>query len=297
MRRLFLFAILALCTSPLLATESNPTARQRELIDQILRATNVDKLSQSMLDSVFAQFEKQFVEEAQAKGSDPDDIGEAKELFASFREHSKKIKFDELLHDAQVRLYARYFTESELQDLATFYDSPTGKKTIEVMPQLMADAMKLGVDTITPKIQEVIADVRKEQEQKRPWRRTMSDMRTLATSIEAYQEDQKDHLYPAATDLASLKTDLEDITKSEEFPETDVWGHPYAYVVSPDRHHYRIVSAGADGIFEWDSRRLDVPKEGNTPALHYRDRLEDDLIYADGAFVQLPVQAKPKTKN
>jgi len=82
---------------------------------------------------------------------------------------------------------------------------------------------------------------------------------------------------------------------SQKFPEKDMWGHPYEYVVSPDRHHYRIVSAGADGIFEWDSRKLENVKEGQPT--RYRDRLEDDLIFEDGVPVQLPVQLKPKAKK
>jgi hypothetical protein len=168
---------------------------------------------------------------------------------------------------------------------------------IETLPQLMSDGMKAGVDNLTPKIQEVMAQVTEEQEKRRPWRRTMADMRALATGIEAYSTDQQDGTYPAATDLAGLKAALKGITMSQKFPEKDMWGNPYEYVVSPDHHHYRIVSAGADGIFEWDSRKIETAKEGEPPAVRYRDRLEDDLIYGDGTFIQLPMQAKPRVKS
>ena len=93
------------------------------------------------------------------------------------------------------------------------------------------------------------------------------------------------------------KAQLKGITMSQKFPESDMWGHPYEYVVSSDRHHYRIVSAGADGVFDWDSRKIEILKEGQSPAVRYRDRLEDDFIYADGSFIQLPVQAQPKVKD
>ena len=33
---------------------------------------------------------------------------------------------------------------------------------------------------------------------------------------------------------------------------------------------------------------------GEDETVSYRDRLEDDLIYADGQFLQIPVQARPK---
>jgi hypothetical protein len=157
--------------------------------------------------------------------------------------------------------------------------------------------MTEGIDKVSPKIEGVMAEVTEEQEHKRPWRRTTADMRALATAIEAYQTDQADGTYPAAADMAGLKAQLKGIYMSQKFPEKDMWGHPYEYVVSPDRHHYRIVSAGADGVFEWDSRKIEVLKERESPAVRYRDRLEDDLIYGDGSYIQLPVQMKPKVKN
>jgi hypothetical protein len=297
MRRLIVAVVFIAVTFPVFATEPNPSSRQRELIEQLLDAMNIDRMSSSVLDSMYKQIEGQFLAEAEARGNDPDDIEEAKELFGAFRERSQKIPFGDLLREAQIRIYAKYFTEHEIEDLAAFYASPTGKKMIEVMPQMMSEGMKAGIDLLGPKIQEVMAQVVEEQEQKRPWRRTMADMRSLATAVEAYATDQDDESYPPATDLASLKAALDGITMSEKFPEKDMWGHAYEYVVAPDRHHYRIVSAGADGIFEWDSRRIEVPKDGAVPSVRYRERLEDDLIYGDGVFIQLPVQSKPKNSN
>lgn len=70
-----------------------------------------------------------------------------------------------------------------------------------------------------------------------------------------------------------------------------MWGNSYAYVVSSDAKHYRIISSGSDGNFEWDSRRI---AEAKTPSLRYSERSEDDLIYADGSFVQVPKASQPK---
>jgi len=297
MRRFVIFAAIIAIAIPLFATEPNPSARQRVLAEKLLQVTNVDQLSGSIIDSLYGQIEKQFLQEAEAKGNDPDDIAEAKEMFTLFRERSRNIDFDGLLHESYVRIYSKYFTEGELADIVAFYESPTGKKMIEQLPQLMSEGMKAGVDNLTPKIREVTAQVMEEQEKRRPWRRTIADMRALATGIEAYSTDQQDGTYPAAADMAGLKTALKGITMSQKFPEKDMWGHPYEYIVSPDRHHYRIVSSGADGIFEWDSRKIEVAKEGEVVAVRYRDRLEDDLIYGDGTFIQLPMQAKPKVKS
>jgi uncharacterized protein len=37
--------------------------------------------------------------------------------------------------------YDKYFTESEINDFLTFYRSPTGQKSISIMPQMMKDMM------------------------------------------------------------------------------------------------------------------------------------------------------------
>ena len=294
MHRLLIVLAIAL---PLFATEPNPSARQRELIDQLLKTTGLDATGPRMMDEVFGVIEKQFLDEAAAKGNDPDDIEEAKETFALFRERARKIDFAGLMHDAFVRIYAKYFNEAELADLNAFYQTPTGRKSVEVMPQLMREGMEAGAEFLGPKIQEVMAEVTQIQEKKRPWRRTMSDMRSVGTALEAYATDNE--RYPDG-DYASLKTTLADYLTT--FPEKDIWDHAYAYVVTPDGSGYRLVSSGADGIFEWDSRRV-VPAKPSTddeivyPEIRYRERLEDDVIFEHGGFLQLPVQAKPKNDD
>lgn len=131
----------------------------------------------------------------------------------------------------------------------------------------------------------------KDVEKKRPWKRTMSDIRKTATAIEAYAIDHEER-YPN-TDYAGLKALLTP-TYLASFPEEDVWGHGYAYAATPDGLSYRIISGGADGNFEWDSRRIVVREDAEEYDVRYRERLEDDLILENGSFLQLPVQAKPR---
>jgi len=294
MRRLVLIAVVLLTiTLPGFGTEANPSARQRELIEKLLASMKADNTGKSVMDAFFAQIEKQFLDDAAARGNDPDDIAEAKELFAAFRERAGKVDFNGLMRQEYVRIYAKYFTEQELVDLNAFYSTPTGRKSIEVLPQLMTESMQAGAQHIGPKIQEIMTQVVEDQEKKRPWRRTMSDIRSIATAVEAYATDN-DEKYPPG-DYAALAQILAP-TYIAKFPKNDMWGHEYAYVVSDDGQHYRIVSAGADSIFEWDSRRIAPSKGGEAPII-YREHLEDDLIYADGSFVQLPVQAKGKKND
>lgn len=296
MRR-FLIAVLVFAVAlPLFATESNPSVRQRELIEKLLDVTNSGDNGKSAMDSMFGMIEKQFMDDAEAKGNSPDDIAEAQEMFKLFRERASKIDVAGLMREASIRIYAKYFTESELADLTAFYTTPTGRKSIEVMPHLLREGMEAGVQYVSPKIAEAIAEVHEEQEKRRPWRRTMSDIRSVSTALEAYATDHDEH-YPTG-DYAALEQLLTP-TYIKTFPAKDMWGHWYAYAASPDGTRYRVVSGGSDGVFEWDSRNVADAKKGDDedyPSLEirYRDRLEDDLIYESGWFLQLPNQAKPK---
>ncbi len=54
-----------------------------------------------------------------------------------------------------VDMYSEAFTAQELQDLNAFYQTPTGRKSIALMPQLTAQGAKLGA----AKVQQNIAEL------------------------------------------------------------------------------------------------------------------------------------------
>lgn len=110
-------------------------------------------------------------------------------------------------------------------------------------------------------------------------KQTLADMRALAVAIEARATDTNE--YPETADLETLRK-LVEPTYIRRMPARDAWGHEFLYIGTPNHNSYRIVSAGADGVFEPQSRQLvQVPP-------HETDRFEDDLIYQDGEFVQFP---------
>jgi Type II secretion system (T2SS), protein G len=77
---------------------------------------------------------------------------------------------------------------------------------------------------------------------------TMSDMRSLATAIEAFASDKnnKQHSYPNAATIEAL-IPLIQPTFMKKAPTSDAWGHTYAYVPAADGQSYRLVSGGSDG--------------------------------------------------
>ncbi len=117
-------------------------------------------------------------------------------------------------------------------------------------------------------------------------KRTMSDMRALATSIEAYAVDN--NVYPAAGCNAGLFTNgtyvplttasFTNLTPTyiAQPPKTDGWGNYMAYALDGASNNYSIRSNGRDNI------------ANGTVTCGTTTNFNDDIIYADGTFLQWP---------
>jgi hypothetical protein len=60
-------------------------------------------------------------------------------------------------------LYDKYYTEAELKDLIAFYQTPTGKKTIGLEMEIMAEAGKMSNEKITPLMTTMMEKIFKEE--------------------------------------------------------------------------------------------------------------------------------------
>lgn len=58
-------------------------------------------------------------------------------------EFSKEIKAEDLV-SLIVPIYDKYYTENDIDQLINFYNSPIGKKMIEILPQLTQESMAAG---------------------------------------------------------------------------------------------------------------------------------------------------------
>ena len=78
---------------------------------------------------------------------------------------AKYMSWDSLKPDI-VKLYMKEFTEAELAELTAFYQTPTGKKAVQSMPNLMSKGAQLGVQRVQqhmPELQAAIAEEAKKQ--------------------------------------------------------------------------------------------------------------------------------------
>ncbi len=118
-------------------------------------------------------------------------------------------------------------------------------------------------------------------------KRSMADMRTLATAIEAYAVDN--NFYPTAascaaglfttvgTQVATASFTLLSPTYLAKPPTQDGWGRFYYYASGITGTAYNITSAGRDGV-------------AGTPAVVCGTTTDfnADIIYSNGTFLQWP---------
>ena len=71
---------------------------------------------------------------------------------------SEHIDLGQLMEEMMIPLYDKHFTESEIQDLVTFYKSPTGQKMVAEMPSLTIDIMGAVSEKVMPKLQEYMTE-------------------------------------------------------------------------------------------------------------------------------------------
>jgi Bacterial type II secretion system protein G. len=119
-------------------------------------------------------------------------------------------------------------------------------------------------------------------------KRTMADIRSLATAVEAYAVDNNE--YPKGSAPADLTAAL--VPKYvKTLPSVDGWGHDLRYAcvkdaTSPQSEKcagYVIGSAGRDGRFEQDSLETLAAQEPKATT-----NFDCDIVYSGSKFVEYP---------
>ncbi|HEV8630160.1 MAG TPA: type II secretion system protein GspG [Thermoanaerobaculia bacterium] len=117
--------------------------------------------------------------------------------------------------------------------------------------------------------------------QKAKQKRTVGDLRTIATTLESYR--QQNDTYPAARGAAELGP----LLAGQGFPGKlkDGWQHELRYTcLSPAEARcasYELASPGRDGAYEH-------PPGGYTPGPFAPTDYDRDLVMRDGDFVRWP---------
>jgi len=111
-------------------------------------------------------------------------------------------------------------------------------------------------------------------------KRTMADLRTLGTALEAPATDHDQ--YPRADSVAGLASSLSP-TYIRHLPSKDGWGHDVKYECWPADActSYAVGSPGKDG--QWERASLQDYASGSATV-----RFDADIVFSDGKFVQYP---------
>lgn len=171
----------------------------------------------------------------------------------------------------------------ELKQLDAFLKSSAGQKTLPLLLNLDEIVVNGTVDEDSPDLAEIIDEVTgAANSEKRLVKRTMADLRSLATATEAYAVDN--NRYPSSLDLEGLAHEISPIY-IRTVPQTDAWGGKFVYVMFSDGQRYRFISGGADKAVDLASRNLAFD-ETQGPVLTTDPSA--DIIYENGTFLQFP---------
>lgn len=125
-----------------------PNANQLKLARQVVELQGSQRSFEGAIPSIFTQIYNQFV--SQNPDLDKDIAATLRALLPEF--DKRKDEITAIL----ARVYAEKFTEAELKDILTFYESPTGKKFVgatadvgkETMGKLQEWSGKVNQDAI-----------------------------------------------------------------------------------------------------------------------------------------------------
>ena len=133
MRRLIVIMVLALSCLPFAARAQAPGSPQAQAAAEdllkILSGDMLTQMSNAMMGQVWPQIEAELAGKADqaAMAELRDEFGKALQRFLV-----------ESMKGAPA-LYAKYFSEQELRDMAAFYKTPSGAKALQMTPTVTAE--------------------------------------------------------------------------------------------------------------------------------------------------------------
>ncbi|MDQ7969133.1 MAG: DUF2059 domain-containing protein [Oxalicibacterium faecigallinarum] len=131
-----------------------------ESIEKLLIVTDSDKVMDQMFDHLDG-FMKNMVNQSVQQNKMNE---EGRKVMDNFMARMVKVMREELSWEQTkpiyVQVYSENFTQQEVDDLLTFYATPTGKALIEKMPVVMGKSMELTQARIGPMMQRMQREMR-----------------------------------------------------------------------------------------------------------------------------------------
>lgn len=115
--------------------------------------------------------------------------------------------------------------------------------------------------------------------------RTMADMRTIGTAIDAYEADND--AFPPVDSITKLEQMLAP-KYIKQLPKYDDWQREFRYVAldpSSETRRYIVMSGGKDG--EWDHKDPQLYSPTSVQSFN------NDLVFSGGEFIRYPEGRTP----
>jgi hypothetical protein len=125
---------------------------------QILQVKNVQQVFDPMIRGIVEKTKEVFLQTNFMWSKDLNEV-------AFMVEKQMQPRSAELV-DATARYYASHFTEQELRDLLTFYQSPLGRKTLAEEPKALDDSMAYAGNWANSLVPEVMTAMRVEMKKR-----------------------------------------------------------------------------------------------------------------------------------
>lgn len=128
-------------------------------INRLMNALQVDKTIDSMMDVMHNVMKGQFLMQEQG------DVDKEKTdrvmdfMVVETTEITRKIMKEDM-----PQMYLRLFTNEEIKDLTKFYESPTGKKLLELQPQMSIEIGEIISNKYMPELGQKISELLSEEE-------------------------------------------------------------------------------------------------------------------------------------
>lgn len=87
-------------------------------------------------------------------------------LMADMRNALNKANLPALMDEATFEIYGKHFETAEIRDITAFYRTPTGQKSLRLMPQISGESMRMVMGKVMPLVREQMRESAQRLQQK-----------------------------------------------------------------------------------------------------------------------------------
>jgi len=154
-----LSAIFALAVLAGQAQSPSPDSIKLKEIKTLFHQMQQDSLISKTMDAIYSSMSTRLIAQLKdsAISSDGAAMRQVNQAMEKMRHYSKEMIW-RLLNEDMVAIYDKYFSLKEIDDLITFYRSPSGQAMLRKTPDITRDMMTVMYSKYIPEMQKMMTD-------------------------------------------------------------------------------------------------------------------------------------------